>query len=148
MKFLRKLGIPAMLIGLAAVSWWLAELSVEEQPKFDGAQRHDPDFIVEDFHSTVMSETGQPQYELRAARLVHYGDDDSSEIEQPHFIQHTPGAAPLHASARRGFVPHGTPYIKLTGDVLVAQGRDPQGNGSAGGSIRAQELTFKLDQSH
>lgn len=150
MKFnLRRLGIPVTLIALAAGSWWLAELGTQVAPVFDSAQRHDPDLIVEDFHSTVMSETGQPQYELRAKRLVHYGDDDSSEIELPHFIQHTPGGAPLHARAQRGFVPHDTPYIKLSGDVHVTQGRDPnRPDGGAGGDIRAQELTFKLDPSH
>ena len=140
----RKLGTAAVLIALTAGSWWLTQLTIEPEPVFDGKQRHDPDLIVEDVESVVMTATGEPQYEMRAVRLVHYGDDGSTEIEQPYFVEHSPGRAATHARAQRGFVPHGTPYIQLTGEVHVAQGRDPK---SAGGDLRTQELVFKLDRS-
>jgi len=139
----RKLGTAVVLVALAAGSWWLARLTTEPEPVWDGKQRHDPDLIVEDVESVVMTATGEPQYEMHAARLVHYGDDGSTEIEQPYFVEHSSGRAATHARARHGFVPNGTPYIQLTGDVHVAQGRDP---GSAGGDLRTQELIFKLDR--
>jgi len=143
----RKLGVGAVLVAFAAGSWWLTQLTIEPEPEFDGKLRHDPDLIVEDVESVVMTATGEPQYEMRAERLVHYGDDGSTEIEQPYFVEHSPGRAATHARAQRGFVPHGTPYIQLIGNVHVAQGRDPRRpDGSAGGDLRTQELVFKLDR--
>lgn len=141
---LRRLAVAVLLLVLAGGSWWLTHFTEEPEPAFDGKLRHDPDFIVEDFYTVVMTETGKPQYEMRGRRWVHFGDDGASEIEQPYLIQHTPGRAPLHARARSGFVPEGAALIRLTGDVHVAQGRDPK---SAGGDIRTQEFTVTLDRS-
>jgi lipopolysaccharide export system protein LptC len=145
MKFtLRHLAIAATLAVLAAGSWWLTLLTNETEATFDGKQRHDPDLIAEGFHSVVMTAGGVRQYELRGERMVHFGDDGSSEVERPYFIQYVPGRAATHARAREGFVPEGSAYIRFRGDVHVAQGRDPK---SAGGDVRTGELTVNLDRS-
>ncbi|HKQ29938.1 MAG TPA: LPS export ABC transporter periplasmic protein LptC [Burkholderiales bacterium] len=140
----RKLGILAVLLLLAGASWFLVRVAGEPEFLFTGKQRHDPDYIVEDFHSVVMTATGQPHYELRGKRLTHYGDDGSSTVEQPYVIQYERGRAPTHARAERGFVPNGTPYIELTGNVHVAQGRDPH---SAGADIRVEKFMLTLNKS-
>jgi lipopolysaccharide export system protein LptC len=138
-----KLGIVVVLLLLAAASWFLVRVTGEQGFAFTGKQRHDPDFIVEDFHSVVMTAGGQPQYELRGKRLVHYGDDGSSTVELPYIIQYTPGRASTHARAKQGFVPKETPYIELTGDVHVAQGRDPV---SAGADIKVEKFVMTLNK--
>lgn len=139
----RKLAIAVVLIACAAASWWLVRLTEQSDFVFTGKERHDPDFVIENFYAVVMTAGGKPQYELRSKRLVHYGDDGSSEVELPYVIQYTPGRAPTHARAQKGYVPQETTYIRLTGDVHVAQGRDPR---SAGADIRVQTLTLKLDK--
>jgi lipopolysaccharide export system protein LptC len=139
----RKLAIAAVLTVGVAASWWLVRITEETDFTFDGKARHDPDFIVENFHSVVMSASGKPQYELRAKKLMHYGDDGSSAVDLPYVIQYTPGRAATHARAQHGYVPQETTYIRLTGDVHVAQGRDPR---SAGADIRVQTLTLNLDK--
>jgi len=139
----RKLGVLAVLLMLAGASWFLVRITDETEFVFTGKQRHDPDYIVEDFHSIVMTASGRPQYELRGKRLMHYGDDGSSTVEQPYVIQYEPGRAATHARADRGFVPNGTPYIELTGNVHVAQGRDPV---SAGADIRVEKFTLTLNK--
>lgn len=141
---IRKLGVLAVLLSLALASWLLVRITDESEFTFTGKQRHDPDYIVEDFSSVVMTDTGRPKYELRGKRLVHYGDDGSSTVEQPYVIQHHPGRAPTHARAEQGYVPSGTPYIELSGNVHVAQGRDPH---SAGADIRVEKFTLTLDKS-
>lgn len=141
---LRRVAVGITLIVLAASTWWLTRLTSEPEPEFDGKLRHDPDFVVQQFYSVVMTEAGKPQYELRGERWAHYGDDGTSVIDLPYLIQHTPGRAPTHVRAREGFVPQNPTFIRLTGNVNLAQGRDPKG---AGGEVRAQELTLKLDRS-
>jgi lipopolysaccharide export system protein LptC len=139
----RTLAVAVILVGLAAGSWWLSRFTTVPVAIFDGKQRHDPSYIVENFHNTVMGEDGRPRYELRGARLLHYGDDGTSVIEQPYVIQYTPGQAPTHARAKSGFMPRGNHTIRLTGDVNIARGRDPRG---AGAEIRTQEFTLELDK--
>ncbi len=140
----RKLAIAVILIALAAGSWWLSRLTTAPEIVTDSKQRHDPDYIVENFHTTVMTSQGRPQVELSGRRLVHYGDDGSSTIEEPYLIQYTPGQAPTHARAKQGYLPKDVDFVRLIGDVNVAHGRDPRG---AGGDVRTQELIVQLDKS-
>lgn len=140
----RKLAIAVILIALAAGSWWASRLTTSPESVSDGKQRHDPDYIVENFHTTVMTPQGRPQYQLSGRKLVHYGDDGSSAIEEPYLIQYTPGQAPTHARAKQGYLPKDAGSLRLTGNVNVARGRDPRG---AGGDVRTQELTVQLDKS-
>lgn len=140
---LQTLVIALILTVLAGGSWWLARMTTETTTVFDGKQRHDPDFIIENFHATIMDNIGKPHIEMQAVKLVHYGDDGSSIMEQPYIIQHEPKRAPTHARAKEGFLPQSLDYIQLSGDVHLAQGRDVR---SAGGDIRAQQLTFQFDK--
>ena len=141
---LRKLAIAAILVTLAAGSWWLSRFATAPVAVFDATQRHDPDYIAENFQNIVMTPAGRPQYELRGKRLTHYSDDGSSVIDQPYVIQYAPGQAPTHARAKEGYLPRGNGYIRLTGNVNVAHGRDPRG---AGAEIQTQQLTLELDKS-
>jgi hypothetical protein len=52
--------------------------------------------------------------------------------------------APTHSRARKGFLPDGSTYILLTGDVHVARGRDPHG---AAADIRTDKLRVELEPS-
>ncbi len=141
---LRHVGMAMTLLVLAFTSWWLSRIGTGHEIEFTGKQRHDPDYIVENFYNTVMTPQGRPEYELRGKRLVHYGDDGSSTVEQPYLIQYVPDQAPTHARAKEGYLPEDTSYIRLTGDVNVTRGRDPR---SAGGEIRAETMTLQLDKS-
>src|SRR5207237_1205834 len=123
----RTLVIGAILTALAAGSWWLSRFATVPVNVLAGRSRHEPDYIAENFHATVMTPEGRPQYELRGKRLLHYGDDGSSTVDQPYVIQYAPGQAPTHARAREGYLPRGNGFIRLSGDVNVARGRDPRG---------------------
>lgn len=140
----RKLAIASLLIPLVAGSWWLSQLTNAPEMASDGKHRHDPDYIVENFHTTVMTAQGRPQYDLSGAKLMHYSDDGSSTVEEPYLIQYAPDQAPTHARAKQGFLPKEAEYVRLMGDVNVARGRDPR---SAGAEIRTHELTVQLDKS-
>lgn len=140
----RHLAIAAALTALATGSWWMTHITSVPSATPSGKLRHDPDYILENFHNIVMTPDGRPQYELRGKRLVHYGDDATSVIDQPYVIQYAPGRAPTHARAKSGFLPHNNSYIRLSGNVIATHGRDPR---TAGAQITTQELTLELDKS-
>ncbi len=89
-----------------------------------------------------MDEHGQRRYTLSAVHLIHYGDDGSSELEQPYLVQYREGSAPIHTRADKGWMPQDKSEILLQGNAISTQGRDPR---SAGGEIRVDKMKILLD---
>jgi lipopolysaccharide export system protein LptC len=139
----KRIAFTVSLLLLAGGSWWLTHTVALPEKIFDGKTRHDPDYIIENFESTVMNANGRRRYTLSATRLAHYGDDNSSDLEQPHLIQYRTDLAPLHTRADKGWMPPGGNRILMSGNVVSAQGRDPQG---AGGEIRTDSMNILLDR--
>jgi lipopolysaccharide export system protein LptC len=138
----KRLAIAAALLLLATGSWWLTRTVNVPEKAFDGALRHDPDYTIENFSTTVMDERGRRRYTLSAVHLIHYGDDGSSELEQPYLVQYREGLAPIHTRADRGWMPRDRSEILLQGNAVSTQGRDPR---SAGGEIRTDKMKILLD---
>jgi lipopolysaccharide export system protein LptC len=110
-----------LMLALAAASFWL-ERAVQA-PALDqsGRMRHDPDFIAEDFGITKMDATGKPEYVLSAARMVHYPDDDSTDIVAPRLVQRNDDNAPIVIRADRGQISSRGEDAKLYGNVVVVR---------------------------
>ncbi|MCR4347051.1 MAG: LPS export ABC transporter periplasmic protein LptC [Sulfuricaulis sp.] len=139
----KRIAIAATLLLLATGSWWLTRTVTVPDKVFDGKLRHDPDYTIENFSVTVMGERGQRRYTLSAVNLIHYGDDGSSNLEQPYLIQYREGSVPVHTRADKGWMPKSRNEILLDGNAVSARGRDPRG---AGGEIRVDRMKILLDR--
>jgi lipopolysaccharide export system protein LptC len=137
-----RIAIVAVLLVLAALSWWLPTALTPRGGLFDGESRHDPDYTIESFVATEMNDQGQPKHELRAVKLVHYADDDTSELTQPYLIQYAPGAAPVHTRADRGQVSPDGKQILMRGNVRVTRGTS---GADPGGDVQTQEMRVILE---
>lgn len=93
-----------LMLLLAALTYWLNQSVQSAPPKRDGSTRHDPDYSVENFKTTRMGTDGTPQHILAAGKMTHYPDDDSTQLERPHFTRYAKGNAPLHILAGRGSI--------------------------------------------
>lgn len=73
----------ALMLLLAGLTLWL-NYAIEAPPAPEpGRNRHDPDAVVEKFSVTGLDARGAVQYRISAARMVHFPDDDSSELVAP-----------------------------------------------------------------
>jgi len=110
-----------LLLTLAAASFWL-ERAVQA-PEYDktGKLRHDPDFIAEDFGITKMGADGKPEYSLSAARMLHYPDDESTDIVEPRLVQRHADAAPIVIRADRGLISRNGEEASFFGNVVVVR---------------------------
>jgi lipopolysaccharide export system protein LptC len=126
-EYLNRIAVAAVLIALAALSWWLPTALTPPGNLFEGESRHEPDYTI---------------YELRAAKLVHYGDDDTAELTQPYLIQFPPDAAPVHTRADRGQVSANGKEILMQGNVRVTRGAS--GNDPAG-EVQTREMRVILE---
>ena len=68
---------------LAGLSFWLQSTVDRGDTNHDGKLRHDPDAIAENFTVRRFDQNGQVKYRLTAPYLVHYPDDDTSEVKSP-----------------------------------------------------------------
>lgn len=113
-------GFPlAILLALAALTAWLKHAAELPDEKPVDKRRHDPDTIIEKFTASSLDAQGRPLHQLSADRLVHYSDDDSSELTRPR-LRYTPPGEPLTTMvAQRGKTIHGKDEVQLFDDVRV-----------------------------
>ncbi len=110
-----------LMLALAAASLWLERAVQAPERDQSGKSRHDPDFIAEDFGITKMSISGIPEYALSAARMLHYPDDDSTDIMAPRLVQRHDNAAPIVIRADRGLVSRNGNEASFFGNVVVVR---------------------------
>ena len=145
MKILDKILFAFLFGTLGLLSIWLQFGFVQqEQVVFDGDSRHDPDYYIENFTSIGMDEKGRRRYVLEAERMVHYPDDDTALLDNPHVIQYEEGAPPKHTYSESGWVSSDGNEVLLTGNVRVIQ-KSGGDNRTGGGEITTDKMRIFLD---
>jgi lipopolysaccharide export system protein LptC len=92
-----------LMLLLGGLTLWLQHtIQAPEGQRTDRA-RHEPDSTVEQFTVTRFAADGRAEAKLSAERLVHYADDDSTELAKPHLVR-TDDAVTVTVHADRGMV--------------------------------------------
>ncbi len=108
-----------VLLLLAMLTFWLARNIVIEGWSEPPAPSRDPDYIVERFTLTSLSETGAPRYILSSDKMVHLPGDDSSLLTRPVLRQAQPGQPEIRIRADRGVITSGGEIAHLYDNVEV-----------------------------
>lgn len=113
---------PLVLVALlASLTFWL-DRKVQSPPRLpDGSSRHDPDFILEGFSAVKMNPDGSRRYALSAKRMVHYPDDDSTDLEAPKLIYFDYQRAPVTVRSETAQATEGGDQVFFKGDVQVVR---------------------------
>ncbi|MCB1857726.1 MAG: LPS export ABC transporter periplasmic protein LptC [Gammaproteobacteria bacterium] len=106
-----------LVLVLVAVSGWLArkaevELAYQHQP-------HSPDYFLEGFVAISLGENGKPDKRLAAKRMVHYPDDDTTELTEPWMTVYDGEAPPWETRSETGLVSADGEKILLQGSVHI-----------------------------
>ena len=118
---------------------WL-ERAVQVGVDGTAKHRHDPDFSAENFSVKRFGQDGTLQNTVAAARMVHYGDDDTSILVSPEIRYHrTP---PIRIAADRGLLGNDGKQISLVENVLIERGGE---NGGPPLRIQTRELAVFPD---
>lgn len=105
----------AMLVLLAALTFWLSRLIEGDKPR--APLRHDPDYIVDRFELRRFDSGGKLQHTLTGERLVHYPDDDSTVVSAPRLTYHQVAATEI--SARTAYIGRDGKEVDLIDSVRV-----------------------------
>lgn len=113
---------PILLLSiLAGLTYWLQGVVDGTTLRNTGKLRHDPDAIAENFTVRQLDETGRVKYRLSAPYLVHYPDDESSELQFPTLISFRPNSPPLTITANHAWATAKGEVIYLWENVRVAR---------------------------
>jgi lipopolysaccharide export system protein LptC len=108
----------ALMLALALLTFYL-ERTVRDEEAPPAPRRHDPDYIVSQFTTTTYNRDGQPLSVLSADKMVHYPDDDSTELLAPRVEQTKPDEPRITVTAERGALSGDGQEIFLYDNVVL-----------------------------
>jgi lipopolysaccharide export system protein LptC len=95
------------MAALAGITWWLLQATLPRQNEdVVRPKAHTPDYFADNFSVSELDQSGSTQYRLTATSLIHYEDDELSDLVKP---------------AMRAFQP-GKPIVTATGDTGTVNG--------------------------
>ena len=113
----------ALMLSLALLTLWL-EHATRVEEKAPALRRHDPDYIVTQFTTTTYDAAGAPLTVLGAGRMVHFPDDDSTELVAPRVVQSKPAEPRVTVRAERGTLSREGDEIFLYDNVVLTREAD------------------------
>ena len=114
-----------LMLALALLTFYL-ERTVREDDAPPAARRHDPDYLVTNFTTTTYNRDGAAETTMSAAQMVHYPDDDTTELVAPRVVQAKPNEPRLTVRADRGQLSRDGDEIFLYGSVLLVREATPE----------------------
>lgn len=122
MKRFSALLLPfTLILALVGLTFWLQRITDLPEVRHTSQARHDPDTIVEHFTVRRLDEQGRLKYLLKGERMVHYGDDESSDMDRPHLTWFRPDAPTVTLAASRGHGNRDGSRIDLSGGVTTTR---------------------------
>jgi lipopolysaccharide export system protein LptC len=106
------------MLALAALTFYL-DRTVNEDDSHPALRRHDPDYLVVNFTTTTYNREGAAESTLSAAKMVHFPDDDSTELTAPRVVQTKPDQPKMTVRADRGKLSRDGEDIYLYDNVVL-----------------------------
>jgi len=110
-------ALAVLLLGIGSF-WLLHELELEER-RAAQQRLHEPDYYIDQMVRRTLGAEGELANVLRAKRLEHFPDDDSTELASPHLEIYNGDVEPWHVIAERGWVSSGNEVVLLHGEVEI-----------------------------
>lgn len=108
-----------LLVLLGVGTFWLGKTTRLPEAVPESSQQTEPDYVVENF-SVIRTETdGVVRHRLVAKRMVHYPDQDTTQLQQPYFVDIEPGKPVMRVNADEGRLFNNNEEMHLIGNVRV-----------------------------
>ena len=115
-----------LMLALAGLTFWLERMVREEEGAHPSQRRHDPDYVVDNLTHTRFDAQGKVESTLTAAKMLHYPDDDSTDLLAPRVVQTKPNEPRVTVSAERGTLSQDGEEVFLYGNVLLVREAGPE----------------------
>ena len=122
---------------LAGVSVWLDRVTQQEPVARTDKTRHEADFSADKITLHRFDPTGKVQYILVADSMLHYADDESSELKNPR-LNYLNRPEPVWVESRFASVNKDGTTVVLTDEVLVRRAAHA---GKPESTLRTEQMT-------
>ena len=121
--------LPLLLMALLALgTWWLVQHTPRAvAPGADAPARHDPDYTMHGFTMQRFGADGRLKVQVQGARMRHYPDSDTLEIDGVTIRAHSPDGSLTLATARQALANGDASEVQLIGAAQVV--REGAGDG-------------------
>ncbi len=126
MPNLRTLATRLILILLAGGSWWLAEILAPKDEAVSKVDNSQIDYYSKNIHRTELTPEGAIKQVLFAERMIHYKDDNRTEMDKPVMTLYKKGGEPWIIHSERGTSQAAGKPVLLHGKVLITR-KDSKG---------------------
>jgi lipopolysaccharide export system protein LptC len=106
----------AFLVGL---SWWLIRLSEPELPVHAVVSAHSADYFSTGYTKIEMNSSGLPKNKVIADKVVHFSDDDTTELQNPLMTIFKQDGPNWVIRSETGIIPAGGRDMFLNGKVFI-----------------------------
>jgi lipopolysaccharide export system protein LptC len=115
------LAFPVFVVALlTALSFWLDAVVRTATPQ-EATRRHDPDFIVDNFVARQTGPDGQLKHTLRATRMTHFLDDETTHLDNPRLVHYTEKRLEVTATADRADLSSDGEVVRMSGNVRLTR---------------------------
>lgn len=121
----REIGLICVLALVVVAAWWLQRPQDMFDDAADRGERR-PDYVVEGVSGVILDADGLPDRRLDAARLRHYPDDGSSELDEPVLVVYREEGPPWRARSRSARINADGDQVLLQRDVRLSRAATPQ----------------------
>lgn len=132
-----------LMLALAALTFYL-DRTVNEDDSHPALRRHDPDYLIVNFTTTTYNREGAAESMLSAARMVHFPDDDTTELTSPRVVQTKPDEPKMTVRADRGKLSRDGEDIYLYDNVVLER---EAGAGQSAATLTTEYLQVVRDRS-
>jgi lipopolysaccharide export system protein LptC len=133
----------SLMLALAALTFYL-DRTVNEEDSHPSLRRHDPDYLIVNFTTTTYNRDGAAESMLSASRMVHFPDDDTTELTSPRVVQTKPAEPKMIVSADRGKLSRDGEDIYLYDNVVLER---EAGAGQSAATLTTEYLQVVRDRS-
>ncbi len=109
-----------VIILLCGLTLWLRQVIDTPVPTAGPRVRHDADSVVDRLKLTELGPDGKPQTSVSAQRMVHFADDEQTELTAPELMR-SEGGVTLSVRSDRGVLSHDSKQASFYDDVELVR---------------------------
>lgn len=110
--------------GLAVATWLLQ--ATWHRREVEPARTHTPDYYGTGLQIAALDEEGKVRHRLKARKMLHYDDTDTTELDAPRLEVYDPEQPPWKVKAEKGWVSPDGEEVLLQGEVIITRPESPQ----------------------
>ena len=110
-----------LLAAVTAVTVWLDRQVQPPETSSNGKARHDPDYIVDVLTVTRVGLDGTVRYKMKARRIQHYPDDDTTNLDAPTVVSFRGAGVTMTATSKTATLSGNGENAYLQDDVRLTR---------------------------